>query len=348
MFLKRLLGLFSNDLAIDLGTANTLIYVRDRGVILNEPSVVAIRHVYHGGGGNKTVLAVGSDAKLMLGRTPGSIQAIRPMKDGVIADFTITEVMLKYFIRKVQENRFFSSPRIVICVPCGSTQVERRAIRESALGAGAREVYLIEEPMAVAIGANLPVAEPTGSMVVDIGGGTTEVGVMSLGGMVFSQSLRVAGDSFDEAIINYVRRRHGVLIGESTAERVKKEIGTAWAESDHKEVEVKGRDIAEGMSRSLIISSEEIYEAISDALDQIVHAIREALEHTPPELSADIGDRGMVIAGGGALLRDMDRRLMQDTALPVVIADDPLTCVARGCGRALEEMNVLGDVFAHE
>ncbi len=347
MFLKRLLGLFSNDLAIDLGTANTLIYVRDRGIILNEPSVVAIRHVSHGGG-NKTVLAVGSDAKLMLGRTPGSIQAIRPMKDGVIADFTITEVMLKYFIRKVQENRFFSSPRIVICVPCGSTQVERRAIRESALGAGAREVYLIEEPMAVAIGANLPVAEPTGSMVVDIGGGTTEVGVMSLGGMVYSQSLRVAGDSFDESIINYVRRRHGVLIGESTAERVKKEIGTAWAESDHKEMEIKGRDIAEGMSRSLVITSEEIYEAISDSLDQIVHAIREALEHTPPELSADIGDRGMVIAGGGALLRDMDRRLMQDTALPVVIADDPLTCVARGCGRALEEMNVLGDVFAHE
>jgi rod shape-determining protein MreB and related proteins len=347
MFLKRLLVLFSNDLAIDLGTANTLIYVRDRGIILNEPSVVAIRHVTHGGG-SKTVLAVGADAKLMLGRTPGSIQAIRPMKDGVIADFTITEVMLKYFIRKVQENRFFSSPRIVICVPCGSTQVERRAIRESALGAGAREVYLIEEPMAVAIGANLPVAEPTGSMVVDIGGGTTEVGVMSLGGMVFSQSLRVAGDSFDESIINYVRRRHGVLIGESTAERVKKAIGTAWAESDHKEMEIKGRDIAEGMSRSLVITSEEIYEAISDSLDQIVHSIREALEHTPPELSADIGDRGMVIAGGGALLRDMDRRLMQDTALPVVIADDPLTCVARGCGRALEEMNVLGDVFAHE
>jgi len=347
MFLKRLLGLFSNDLAIDLGTANTLIYVRDRGIILNEPSVVAIRH-QSGGVGSKTVLAVGADAKLMLGRTPGSIQAIRPMKDGVIADFTITEVMLKYFIRKVQENRFFSSPRIVICVPCGSTQVERRAIRESALGAGAREVYLIEEPMAVAIGANLPVAEPTGSMVVDIGGGTTEVGVMSLGGMVYSHSLRVAGDTFDESIINYVRRRHGVLIGESTAERVKKEIGTAWAESEHKEMEIKGRDIAEGMSRSLFITSEEIFEAISDALDQIIHAIREALEHTPPELSADIGERGMVIAGGGALLQDMDRRLMQDTALPVVIADDPLTCVARGCGRALEEMNVLGDVFAHE
>ena len=346
MFLKRLLGLFSNDLAIDLGTANTLVYVRDRGIILNEPSVVAIRH--NMGGGNKTVLAVGADAKQMLGRTPGSIQAIRPMKDGVIADFTVTEVMLKFFIRKVQENRFFSSPRIIICVPCGSTQVERRAIKESALGAGAREVYLIEEPMAVAIGANLPVAEPTGSMVVDIGGGTTEVGVLSLGGMVYSHSLRVAGDTFDEAIINYVRRRHGVLIGESTAERVKKEIGTAWSESEHREMEIKGRDIAEGMSRSLYVTSEEIYEAISDALDQIVQAIREALEHTPPELSADIGERGMVIAGGGALLRDMDRRLMQDTALPVVVADDPLTCVARGCGRALDEMNILGDVFAHE
>ncbi|MFT5111344.1 MAG: rod shape-determining protein MreB [Parasphingorhabdus sp.] len=346
MFLKRLLGLFSNDLAIDLGTANTLVYVRDRGIILNEPSVVAIRH--NMGGGTKTVLAVGADAKQMLGRTPGSIQAIRPMKDGVIADFTVTEVMLKFFIRKVQENRFFSSPRIIICVPCGSTQVERRAIRESAIGAGAREVYLIEEPMAVAIGANLPVGEPTGSMVVDIGGGTTEVGVISLGGMVYSHSLRVAGDTFDEAIINYVRRRHGVLIGESTAERVKKQIGTAWSESEHSEMEIKGRDIAEGMSRSLVVTSEEIYDAISDALDQILHAIREALENTPPELSADIGERGMVIAGGGALLRDMDRRLMQDTALPVVVADDPLTCVARGCGRALDEMNMLGDIFAHE
>ena len=344
---KRILGFFSNDLAVDLGTANTLIYVRDKGIILNEPSVVAIRH---GGGGmnNRSVLAVGQEAKQMLGRTPGSIQAIRPMKDGVIADFTITEVMLKYFIKKVQENRFFASPRIIICVPCGSTQVERRAIRESASGAGAREVYLIEEPMAVAIGANLPVAEPTGSMVLDIGGGTTEVGIMSLGGMVYAQSLRIAGDTFDEAIINYVRRRHGVLIGEATAERVKTSIGTAWAKSEHREIEIKGRDIAEGMSRSLILTSGEIYEAISDALDSIVQTIRQALEQTPPELSADIGDKGMVVAGGGALLRDMDRRLMQDTGLPVVIADDPLTCVARGCGRALEEMNVLGDVFAHE
>ena len=346
MFLKRILGLFSNDLAIDLGTANTLIYVRDRGIILNEPSVVAIRQ--SGGSGHKEVLAVGAEAKLMLGRTPGSIQAIRPMKDGVIADFAVTEVMLKYFIRKVQHNRFFSSPRIVICVPCGSTQVERRAIRESAVNAGARDVYLIEEPMAVAIGASLPVADPTGSMVVDIGGGTTEVGVMSLGGTVHSQSLRVAGDAFDEAVMTYVRRRHGMLIGESTAERIKKEIGTAWSESDHKEVEIKGRDVTEGMSRSLILNSEEIYEAISDSLDQIVRAIRESLENTPPELSADIGDRGMVIAGGGALLRDMDRRLMQDTALPVVVAEDPLTCVALGCGRALEEIHVLGDVFTHE
>jgi len=344
---KRLFGLFSNDLAVDLGTANTLIYVRNKGIVLNEPSVVAIRQM-GGGVNNKTVLSVGQDAKMMLGRTPGSIQAIRPMKDGVIADFTITEVMLKYFIRKVQENRFFANPRIIICVPCGSTQVERRAIRESASGAGAREVYLIEEPMAVAIGANLPVAEPTGSMVVDIGGGTTEVGVISLGGMVFSHSLRVAGDTFDEAIINYVRRRHGVLIGEATAERVKKAIGTAWIESDHREIEVKGRDIAEGMSRSVILTSSEVYEAISDPLSQIVQLIRQALEKTPPELSADIGDRGMVIAGGGALLQDMDRRVMQDTGLPVVIADDPLTCVVRGCGRALEEMDALGDVFAHE
>ncbi len=344
--LKRLLGFFSNDLAVDLGTANTLIYVKNKGIILNEPSVVAIRQP-GGGINNKQVLAVGHEAKQMLGRTPGSIQAIRPMKDGVIADFTVTEVMLKYFIRKVQENRFFASPRIIICVPCGSTQVERRAIRESAAGAGAREVYLIEEPMAAAIGAGLPVTEPTGSMVVDIGGGTTEVGIMSLGGMVYAQSIRVAGDNFDESIINYVRRRHGVLIGEATAERVKQAIGAAWSKSEHREMEIKGRDIAEGMSRSLVINSEEIYEAIGDALEAITQAVRQALEKTPPELSADIGDKGMVVAGGGALLRDMDRRLMQDTGLPVVIADDPLTCVARGCGRALEEMNVLGDVFAH-
>jgi rod shape-determining protein MreB len=285
---------------------------------------------------------------MMLGRTPGNIRAIRPMKDGVIADFGITEVMLKFFIRRVQENRFFSNPRIVISVPGGSTQVERRAIRESARSAGAREVFLIEEPMAVAIGASLPVAEPTGSMVVDIGGGTTEVGVISLGGRVYATSIRVAGDTFDEAIINYVRRRHGLLIGEATAERVKKAIGSAWIDSEPREIEVKGRDIAEGVSSSLVITSDEIYEAIGDALQQIVRSIREALENTPPELSADIGERGMVIAGGGAMMRDMDRRLMEETGLPVVIADDPLTCVARGCGRALEEMDILGDVFTHE
>jgi len=344
---KRILGLFSNDLAVDLGTANTLIYVRGKGIVLNEPSVVAIRHAP--GGGSKQVLAVGQEAKRMLGRTPGSIQAIRPLKDGVIADFNVTEVMLKYFIRKVQENTFLRpSPRIIICVPCGSTQVERRAIRESALGAGAREVYLIEEPMAVAIGANLPVAEPSGSMVVDIGGGTTEVGVLSLGGMVYSTTLRTAGDKFDEAVINYVRRHHGMLVGEATAERIKTSIASAWAKSENREMEIKGRDIAEGMSRAITIHSSEIYNAISDSLDSIVQAIKQALEETPPELSADIGDKGMVVAGGGALLRDMDRRLMEDTGLPVVIADDPLTCVARGCGRALEEMDVLGDVFAHE
>ncbi|MBS1270387.1 MAG: Rod shape-determining protein MreB [Gammaproteobacteria bacterium] len=345
--LKRFLGLFSNDLAVDLGTANTLIYVRGKGIILNEPSVVAIK--YAPGGGSKRVLAVGQEAKRMLGRTPGSIQAIRPLKDGVIADFNVTEVMLKYFIRKVQENTFLRpSPRIIVCVPCGSTQVERRAIRESAIGAGAREVYLIEEPMAVAIGANLPVAEPSGSMVVDVGGGTTEVGVLSLGGMVYSTTLRTAGDKFDEAVINYVRRHHGILVGESTAERIKNSIASAWAKSENREIEIKGRDIAEGMSRAMTISSSEIYKAISDSLDAIVQAIKQALEETPPELSADISDKGMVVAGGGALMRDMDRRLMEDTGLPVVIADDPLTCVARGCGRALEEMDTLGDVFAHE
>ena len=314
---KRLFGLFSNDLAIDLGTANTLIYVRNKGVILDEPSVVAIRNTGSGPTG-KDVLAVGQEAKLMLGRTPGNISAIRPMKDGVIADFTITEVMLKYFIRKVQENRLFASPRIIISVPCGSTQVERRAIRESAASAGAREVYLIEEPMAVAIGADLPIAEPTGSMVVDIGGGTTEVGVISLGGMVYSQSLRVAGDTFDDAIQHYIRRRHGLLIGEATSERVKNQIGCAWSKSEKLEMEIKGRDVAEGLTRSLNINSSEIFDAISDALVVIVQAVRQALERTPPELSADISDRGMVLGGGGALLRDFDRRLMDETGMPEI------------------------------
>ena len=344
----RLRSYFSNDLAIDLGTANTLIYVRDKGIILNEPSVVAIRQEF-GSRGGRNILAVGMEAKRMLGRTPGSIQAIRPMKDGVIADFTVTGEMLKYFIRKVHERRIFQpSPRIVICVPCGSTQVERRAIRESAQKAGASEVYLIEEPMAAAIGADLPIAEPTGSMVLDIGGGTSEVGVISLGGLVYSTSLRIAGDKMDEAIISYVRRKYGLLIGEATAEKIKKDIGTAWQNSEVRQMEVKGRHIADGVPRSLVLNSKEVHLALSEGLAGIVAAIRLALEQTPPELGADIAEKGLVVTGGGALLRDIDRMLMEETGLPIVITDDPLTCVARGCGRALQEMDVLGDVFAYE
>ncbi len=344
----RLRSFFSNDLAIDLGTANTLIYVRDKGIVLNEPSVVAIRQDF-GARAGRSILAVGMEAKRMLGRTPGSIQAIRPMKDGVIADFTVTGEMLRYFIRKVHERRIFQpSPRIVICVPCGSTQVERRAIRESAQKAGAQEVYLIEEPMAAAIGADLPIAEATGSMVLDIGGGTSEVGVISLGGLVYAHSLRIAGDKMDEAIINYVRRKYGLLIGEATAEKVKKDIGTAWANSEVRQMEVKGRHIADGVPRSLVINSKEVHMALSEGLAGIVSAIRLALEQTPPELGADIAEKGLVVTGGGALLRDLDRMLMEETGLPIVITDDPLTCVARGCGRALQEMDVLGDVFAYE
>ena len=337
-----------NDLAIDLGTANTLIYVRGKGIVLDEPSVVAIRT--EGGGSNKkTIQAVGLAAKQMLGRTPGNITAIRPMKDGVIADFTITEQMLKFFIKKIHPSSLFSpSPRIIICVPCGSTQVERRAIRESAMGAGARQVYLIEEPMAAAIGAGLPVADPTGSMVVDIGGGTTEVGVISLGGIVYASSVRVGGDKFDEAIINYIRRNYGMLIGESTAETIKKEIGSAFPGSEVKEMEVKGRNLAEGIPRAFTISSNEILEALTDPLNSIVGAVKSALEQTPPELGADIAEKGMVLTGGGALLRDLDRLLMEETGLPVIVADDPLTCVVRGSGRALEEMDKLGTVFTND
>ncbi len=342
-------GYFSSDLAIDLGTANTLIWVRGKGIVLNEPSVVAVRQEYGQRGGSRSVLAVGVEAKRMLGRTPGSIQAIRPMKDGVIADFTVTGEMLKYFIRKVHEKRLFQpSPRIVICVPCGSTQVERRAIRESAIGAGAREVYLIEEPMAAAIGADLPIADPTGSMVLDIGGGTSEVGVISLGGLVYATSLRIAGDKMDEAIINYVRRKYGILIGEATAERVKIEIGTAWHESEVRQMEIKGRHIADGVPRSMILSSKEVLAALTECLQGIVTAIKSALEQTPPELAADIADKGLVISGGGALLRDLDTMLREETGLPIVTAEDPLTCVVRGCGRALEEADSLSDVFVHE
>ncbi len=346
--LKFLRGLFSSDLAIDLGTANTLIYVRDKGIVLNEPSVVAIRQE-SGPRNSRNILAVGAEAKKMLGRTPGSIQAIRPMKDGVIADFTVTGEMLKYFIRKVHENRLFQpSPRIVICVPCGSTQVERRAIRESAMGAGAREVYLIEEPMAAAIGSDLPIKDPTGSMVLDIGGGTSEVGVISLGGIVYSHSLRIAGDKMDEAIINYVRRKYGLLIGEATAEHVKKEIGTAWEGSEVREMEIKGRHIADGVPRSQVLTSREVHQALSECLSGIVTAIRIALEQTPPELGADIAEKGLVVTGGGALLHDIDKMLSEQTGLPIVITEDPLTCVVRGCGRALVEAESLGDVFVYE
>ncbi|MDA0275385.1 MAG: rod shape-determining protein [Proteobacteria bacterium] len=339
---------FSNDLAIDLGTANTLIYVRGKGIVLDEPSVVAIRED-SGPNAKKSIQAVGKAAKMMLGKTPGNIVAIRPMKDGVIANFTVTEQMLKYFIKKVHDNKLFSpSPRIIICVPCGSTQVERRAIRESAIGAGAGQVFLIEEPMAAAIGADLPVAEATGSMVVDVGGGTTEVAVLSLGGIVYSRSVRVGGDKMDEAIIAYIRRNYGMLIGETTAENIKKNIGSAFPGSEVREMEVKGRSLAEGVPRSFTISSNEILEALTEPLNQIVGAVKSALEQTPPELGADIAEKGMVLTGGGALLRDLDRLLMEETSLPVIVADDPLTCVVRGSGKALEQMEHFGPIFTND
>src|SRR5690554_4224663 len=339
---------FSSDMAIDLGTANTLIYVRGKGIVLDEPSVVAIRHD-GSASGKKIIQAVGREAKQMLGRVPGNIEAIRPMKDGVIADFIVTDQMLKQFIKMVHPRSIFKpSPRIIICVPCGSTQVERRAIRESALGAGASEVYLIEEPMAAAIGAGLPVSDASGSMVADIGGGTTEVGVISLGGMVYKGSVRVGGDRFDEAIIAYIRRNYGMLIGEPTAEAIKKEIGSAFPGSEVKEMEVKGRNLSEGVPRSFTISSNEILEALTDPLNNIVSAVKMGLEHTPPELGADIAERGMMLTGGGALLRDLDRLLAEETGLPVLVAEEPLTCVVRGCGMALERMERLGTIFTNE
>ncbi|AIY64535.1 rod shape-determining protein [Pseudoalteromonas sp. SSM20] len=345
---KKLRGLFSNDLSIDLGTANTLIYVKDQGIVLNEPSVVAIRHDKPGG--PKSVASVGHEAKQMLGRTPGNIKAIRPMKDGVIADFYVTEKMLQHFIKQVHNNNFLRpSPRVLVCVPCGATQVEKRAIRESAMGAGAREVYLIEEPMAAAIGAGLPVSEATGSMVVDIGGGTTEVAIISLNGIVYSSSVRIGGDKFDEAIINYVRRNFGSLIGEATAERIKHEIGSAFNGDEVKEIEVRGRNLAEGVPRSFTLNSTEILEALQEPLQGIVSAVMVALEQSPPELASDISAHGMVLTGGGALLKDLDRLLMEETGIPVVVAEDPLTCVARGGGKALEMIDMHGgDVFSYD
>ena len=339
---------FTNDLAIDLGTANTLIWVRGQGIVLNEPSVVAIRQE-GGPNGKKIIQQVGLAAKQMLGRTPNNITVIRPMRDGVIADFTVTEQMLKQFIGRVHQSGIFRpSPRIVICVPCGSTQVERRAIRESAYGAGARRVELIEEPMAAAIGADLPVEDATGSMVVDIGGGTTEVGVMSLGGTVYSGSVRVGGDKLDEAIINYIRRNYGMLIGETTAEQIKKGIGSAFPGSEVKEMEVMGRNLAEGVPRSFTISSNEVLEALTDPLNSIVSAVKIALEQTPPELGGDIARKGMVLTGGGALLRDIDRLLMEESGLPVIVADDPLTCVVRGSGKALDSLDRNTGIFIHD
>lgn len=334
--LKKLRGMFSNDLSIDLGTANTLIYVRDQGIVLDEPSVVAIR--IHNG--HKTIEAVGTDAKRMLGRTPGNITAIRPLKDGVIADFQVTEKMLQHFIAKVHETRFIRpSPRVLVCVPCKSTQVERRAIRESALSAGAREVRLIEEPMAAAIGAGLEVEDATGCMVVDVGGGTTEIAIISLNGVVYSDSIRLGGDRFDEAIVAYVRRRYGTLIGDSTAEKIKQEIGCAYQGSELREIDVRGRNLAEGVPRSFVLNSDEINESLQEPLSAVVQAVKSALEQAPPELAADIAERGIVLTGGGALLRDLDRLLAAETGLPVMVAEDPLTCVARGGGLAMERMD---------
>lgn len=341
-------GFFSNDLSIDLGTANTLIYAAGQGIVLNEPSVVAIRENSSGGRGGKIIEAVGLEAKMMLGRTPGHITAIRPLKDGVIADFTYTEIMLQHFIRKVHENRMFQpSPRVLVCVPYGSTQVERRAIKESAQGAGARQVHLIDEPMAAAIGAGLPIEQARGSMVLDVGGGTSEVAVISLRGIVYAASTRIGGDRFDEAIISYVRRNYGTLIGEATAERIKCEIGSAHPATEVMETQVKGRNLSEGVPRTFTLNSNEILEALQEPLSGIVGAVKMALEQTPPDLCADVADRGIVLTGGGALLRGLDRLLMEETGLPVIIAEDPMTCVARGGGRALEIINQEGTgIFA--
>ena len=341
---SSLTGWLSSDMAIDLGTANTLVYVKGKGIVLNEPSVVAIAEEK----GRKKVLAVGDEAKMMLGRTPGYIQAIRPLRDGVIADFEVAEEMIKHFIHKVHNRRSFTSPLIIVCVPSGSTAVERRAIQESAESAGARKVFLIEEPMAAAIGAGLPVTEPTGSMVVDIGGGTTEVAVLSLGGIVYARSVRVGGDKMDEAIIAYIRRNHNLLIGESSAERIKKEIGSACPPEDGegRTLEIKGRDLMNGVPKELVVSERQIAESLAEPISAIIEAVKVALEHTAPELAADIVDKGIVLTGGGALLANLDYVLRHATGLPVTIADDALSCVALGTGRALEEMQKLKNVLS--
>jgi rod shape-determining protein MreB len=335
------LGYFSNDLAIDLGTANTLVYLKGKGVVISEPSVVAVQR---DGVGQKRVLAVGTEAKNMLGRTPGNIVAIRPMKDGVIADFDITEEMLRYFIRKIHDRKALVRPRIVICVPSGITQVEKRAVKESAESAGAREVYLIEEPMAAAIGAGLPITEASGNMIVDIGGGTTEVAVISLAGIVYAKSVRVGGDKMDEAIVQFIKRKYNLLIGDRTAEAIKMEIGEAYPGEQKCFFEVKGRDLVSGIPKTQEINSDEMREALSEPINAIVEAVRNALERTPPELASDIVDKGIVLAGGGALLKNLDILLREETGLPVVVAENPLLCVVLGSGKVLDEIDLLRQV----
>jgi rod shape-determining protein MreB len=335
MAVKSLLSMFSNDLAIDLGTANTLVYAKNKGIVVREPSIVAVNKI------NNHVEAVGREAKEMLGRTPGNIVAIRPMKDGVIADFEVTEKMIKYFIEKAHGRRFLVKPRIVISVPSEITQVEKRAVKDSALRAGATEVYLIEQAMAAAIGAGLPITDPTGNMIVDIGGGTTDVAVISLAGIVYSRSVRVAGNEMDDAIIQYIKRKYNLLIGERTAEQVKMEIGSAFPLDEEMTMEIKGRDLVEGVPKTLVVSDEEIREALSETVATIVEAVRVALERTPPELSADIMDKGIIIAGGGSMLKNLDKRLREETGLPVTLAEDPLACVALGTGQMLTDFNLL-------
>src|SRR5499427_446415 len=344
MILDSILGLFSNDLAIDLGTANTLIYVKGEGIVCNEPSVVAVQKEDRGG---KRVVAVGAEAKKMLGRTPGNIVAIRPLKDGVIADFEITENMLRYFIQKIHNRKTLVRPRIVICVPFGITAVEKRAVRESAEAAGAREVYLIEEPMAAAIGAGLPITEPSGNMIVDIGGGTTEVAVISLAGIVMSKSIRVGGDKMDEAIVQHIKRKYNLLIGERTAEDIKKQIGSAYPLDEVLTVDVNGRDLVAGVPKTLSINSDEIRDALAEPVNAIVEAVRVVLERTPPELSADIVDKGIVLSGGGSQLKNLDVLLREETGLPVMVSENPQLAVVLGTGKALDELKLLKEVTIH-
>ena len=341
MVLNSILGLFSNDLAIDLGTANTLVFSKGEGIVCNEPSVVAVQRDARGG---RRVLAVGAEAKRMLGRTPANITAVRPLKDGVIADFEITEAMLRYFIQKIHNRKRLVRPRIVICVPFGVTEVEKRAVRDSALAAGAREVYLIEEPMAAAIGAGLPVTEPSGNMIVDIGGGTTEVAVISLAGIVVSKSIRVAGDKMDEAIVAYIKRKYNLLIGERTAESIKKQIGNAYPTDEVMTMEIKGRDLVAGVPKTLVMNSDEVREALAEPVNQIVDAVRSVLERTPPELAADIVDRGIVLTGGSSQLRNLDVLLREETGLPVMVSDSPECAVVLGTGRALDDLDLLREV----